>query len=76
MADDRHERAQARRHVAVDDLAVVEIELQLEIGQREVADQDGGLVEIVQEIAGHVAPVDRLDEQINLLRREPLGGIA
>ena len=51
-------------HVAVLDLAVVEVELQAEVGLAHLVDDGAGLGELVEEVAGDVAAVDRLDHQV------------
>jgi len=64
VADDRHHLGQAHDHLAMDPLAVVDVELQLEVGQRQLRDQRRRLAEIVQEIARHVAAVERLQDDV------------
>ena len=51
---------------------MVEVELELQVRQREVADQVGGPAEIVEEVARHVPAVDRLQDEVETGRRQPL----
>ena len=69
VADDRQQLSEAGQHVAVENLAMVDVELQFQTRQAEIADHGGGGVEIVQEIAGIVAKVERLDQHVDSLKR-------
>lgn len=65
--------AQLHRHVAFDDLAVVEVELHLQVRCAEGLHDAVCLVLAVQEVAGHVAQVDRLDQHVPSGRSGTLG---
>src|SRR5690606_25947875 len=56
--------AQLGGQVAFDDLAVVEVHLNLEVGQADHVQDAVRLVLAVQEEAGHVPLVDGFDEQV------------
>src|SRR5947209_4077941 len=73
MADERHEPAQRHRDVAVQNLAVIDIELQLQIRPRELLDRSNGSFEILQEVTGNVAAVDRLDRGVDTAWRKVIG---
>ena len=70
VADDRHHLAQPHRHVAMDDLAMIDVELQFQVRNFQLDDQVAREAEIVEEIAGHVARVDRLEHDVDAVRRE------
>ena len=56
------------RKIALADLAVIEVELQLDVLPRDAVEHGNGLRRAAQEITGIVPPVERLDQQ-----RDPLG---
>src|SRR2546423_11032979 len=64
VTDDWHHLAQPHGDVAMNDLAVIHVELKFEIGNLQLGDQVAGEREIVEEVAGHVASIDRLDDDI------------
>ena len=72
LPDERHQAPQARGHVAVQDLAVKDVELELQVRWPERSRQVGGLVDVAQEVAGHAARVDRLDQQIEAVLGQTL----
>ena len=59
----------------MDDLAVIDVELKFQVRNLQFPDEIIGETEIVEEVAGHVAWVDRLDHDIEPVRRKELGGI-
>ena len=75
MADERIERLELAGDVAVDQLAMIHVELQLDVRPSGLADIAGGPLEIVEEIARHVLAVDRLEQQVDAVLAEPVGGI-
>ncbi len=58
----------------MDDLAVIDIELQLQVRDLEFDDQVAREDKIVEEVSGHVARVDRLDHDIEAVGREKFRG--
>jgi hypothetical protein len=62
--------------VALDDLAVVEIHLDLDIGRGNAGQQGVGLVLAAQEEAGHVAAVDGLQQDGDAVGRGQPCGVA
>src|SRR5258707_2875181 len=74
MADDRHHLAQPHGHVAMDDLAVIDVELKFQIGDLQFADQVARETKIVEEVSGHAARVDRLDHDVEAVGLKELGG--
>jgi endonuclease III-like uncharacterized protein len=75
MADQRVERLQVRADVAVDQLAMIHVELQLDVRPAGFADIGRRLVEIIEEIARHVLAVDRLEQQVDAVLAQRVGGI-
>src|SRR5258708_13202218 len=63
--------ANLRRHVALDDLAVVQVHLHLEVRLPDLLADGMSFVLTVQEVARPVPGIDRLDEQ----GYAPLGGL-
>ena len=57
--------AQLHRHVALDDLAVVQIHLHAQVGRVHVGEDFVRVVLPVQQVAGDVALVDRFDQQLD-----------
>ena len=76
VTDQRHQLLQRGRDVAVQDLAMVDIVLQADVGEAELADDAGGKVEVAQEVAGVVAQVQRLEQGCSLVGAKLLGGVA
>ncbi len=74
MASDGQQRFQAARDIAVQDLAMIDVELQPEIGQVQFIDQPFRQHEIIHQIAGNVAAIDRLDQDIDAVTRRRLAG--
>src|ERR1700682_3314178 len=74
MADDRHHFAQPHGHVAMDDLAVIDITLKFQLGDLKFDDQVAREAKIVEEVAGHVARIDRLDHDVEAMGLKKLGG--
>src|ERR1700733_4261195 len=75
VADDRLQRAERHRYVPMQDLPMIHIELKLHIGSAEAADERARIGEIVEEIGGHVACVDRLENEIDVALGEDRGCI-
>ena len=67
MADvaGRQIEAQLLREVAFDDLAVVQVHLDLEVPRADLGDRRMRVVLAIEEEARHVARVDRLDHNVN-----------
>ena len=61
--------ADLHRHVAFDDLAVVQVHLHLHVGLADLGHQFVRMVLPVEEEAGDVARVDRLQQQVHALPR-------
>ncbi len=55
MANDRHHLAQPHGDVAMDDLAVIDVELQFQVRDLQLGDQIARKPKIVEEVAGHIA---------------------
>src|ERR1700730_18234045 len=60
MADDRHHLVQAHGDVAMQNLAVINIELQFQVRDLQIENKIAREAKIVEEIARNVARVDRL----------------
>ena len=63
----------AMREIALHDLHMVEVELQLEVGVPDPLDHRHRLGRRIEEIARDVAVVDRLDDDGDAFARQPLG---
>ena len=50
---------------------MVDVELQLEVGQGQLADQRFRIGVVIEEIARHVAAIDRLEQEIDAMGQEP-----
>src|SRR3954453_11002261 len=74
VADHRHHLAQPHRNVAMDDLAVIDVELEFQVRKPQLLDQVAREAEIIEEVAGHIARIDRLEHDVDAVRREELGG--
>ena len=59
----------------MDDLTMVDVELQLQVRPCKPAHQRRGDIEIVQEIARHVARIDRLQQDINVQVHGAIAGM-
>jgi hypothetical protein len=57
--------AKFHRDIALHDLAVVEVHLNLHVGHADFGDDSVRVVLAVQEVAGNVAAIDRLDQQVD-----------
>ena len=66
--------AQLHRQIAFHNLAVVQVHLHLEVGRARVGNHLVRVVLAVQEKAGNVALVDRLDQHFDALPRRLGGG--
>src|SRR5262249_59780301 len=69
VPDHGHHFTQVHRHIAMDDLAVKDVELELQVRDLQFADQVTREKEIIEEIAGHAARVDRLEHDVKSLPR-------
>ncbi len=76
MANQRVERLQPRRDVAMDQLAMIHVELQRAIRPAGLAHIGRRQVEVVEEIAGHVLAVDRLQQQLDAMLGKLVRGIS
>ena len=65
MTDDPLQVAERNRHVAVQDLPMVDVELQLDVGQTKITDEIACVSEIVEKIGRHASRVDRLQKQVD-----------
>ena len=72
--DNRHHLAQPHGDVAMNDLAVIDVELQFQVRDLQFGDQVAREAKIVEKIARHVACVDRLDHDVEAVGREELRG--
>src|SRR5207302_3436615 len=68
------ERAHLGREIALHDLHVIEVELQLEVWPADPLDDAQCLRRVVQEIAGDIASIDRLDDGSQPRPGHPVGG--
>ncbi len=62
--------------IAAHDLAVIKVELKEQVGDPHPFDERRCLIRPRQEIPGHVAIVDRLDQQANAGQGQTGGGVA
>ena len=62
-------RFEAADEIAAEDLHVVEIELDAQIRRADLADDVGGMLDAIEEIAWPVARIERLDQQRDARRR-------
>ena len=69
------ERLDMVREVALHDLHMVKVELELQIGVADLVDDPHRVGRRVQEIAGDVAVVDRLDDDGDAVARRALGRV-
>ena len=70
------ERAHLGRQIALHDLHMIEVELELQVRPPDPLDDAQGLAGVVQEIARDVACIDRLDDRGEARRRHAVGGPA
>ena len=76
VTDAGQELADAAGQVALDNLAVIQIHLDLEVGRTHLGHDRMRISLRVQEIARNVAGVDRLDQQGDAGACAPSGGLA
>ena len=74
MAGDGQKQFQPAGDIAMQDLAVIDVELQPQIGQLQVIDQPFRQTEVVHQIAGNIAAIDRLDQNLDAMGRGRLAG--
>src|SRR5713226_1489493 len=70
------ESADLGGEVALHDLDMVEVELELQVGPADALDDPHRLAGVIEEIAGNVAGVDRLDDGGEAGVGDPVGGPA
>ena len=63
MADERQVCFEAPDEIAAEDLCVIKIELNAQIGAADLGDDIGGLLDAIEEIAGRSRRVERLDQE-------------
>jgi len=56
-------------------LAMIDVELQFQVGNFQLENQIARKCKIVEKITGHVARVDRLDHHVDAMGGEELGGV-
>src|SRR5215469_8879456 len=69
------QRSNAVREVALHDLHMIKVELELQIGMPDALDHRHRLRRRVEKITRDVAGIDRLDNAGDALAREPLSGV-
>jgi hypothetical protein len=62
MADQGAEFFETSDQVAADDLHVIKIELDAQVGRADLADYVGGVLDMLEKIIGPVARIDRFDQ--------------
>src|SRR5712692_11362458 len=70
------EAAQMDGEITLHDLAVIEVELQFDVVAADAVEDGERLGGGVEEIAGDIARIDRLDQQGDAVRRDEVGGAA
>src|SRR5947209_18467444 len=58
----------------MNDLAMIDVELKLQVRKPQLLDQIAREAEIVEEVTGDVAGVYRLEHDVDTVRREEFGG--
>jgi hypothetical protein len=74
VTDERQVVLEAHEQIAADDLGVVKIELNFDVGPVDPADQVGRVFDAGEKIIGSVARVDWLDEKLEAARSGKVGG--
>ena len=74
MADDLPVLLKSPDQIAADDLHVIEIVLQPQVRPVDLGDHIGGVLHPVEKIARHVARIDGLDIELDVLFRRQIGG--
>lgn len=75
MIDEWYYFVQVYGDVVMDDLVVIDVELQFEIGEFQFLDEIVGEVEIVEEIVGDVVCIDWFDYDIDVVWCEEFCGL-
>ncbi len=73
VTDQRQILLEPVEDVAADDLHMIEIELDAHVGLADLADDVGGVLDVVEEVAGPVARIDRLHQDFDVPGRGEVG---